>query len=113
MVPDDGTRLEQRMYVNVLYDLYAPLLTERQRDVYEMRYFSDLSFAEIADVLKISRQAAHFLVNRTVDRLLTLEESLSFVAKLERLEKRIEELEALNSESEEKNTKGEAPCSTP
>ena len=33
---DDRERLERRMYFNALYDLYAPLLTERQRNVYEM-----------------------------------------------------------------------------
>ena len=87
MALDDGTRLERRIYGNVLYDLYAPLLTERQRKVYEMRNFQDLSFAEIAERLKISRQAAHILSNRTVERLLTLE-------------KRIEELKALSDRSE-------------
>ena len=102
MVLDDGARLEKRMYVNVLYDLYAPLLTERQRNVYEMRYFLDLSFVEISEVLAISRQAAHILVNRTVERLLTLEKNLSFAARLERLEKRIEELEAPSGKFKEK-----------
>ena len=92
---DDGVRLERRMYVNALYDLYAPLLTDRQKNVYEMHYFLDLSFAEIAKSLKISRQAVHILANRTMDRLLSLEKNLSFATKLERLEKKIQELETL------------------
>jgi len=101
VVLDDGVRLERRVYVNVLYDLYGPLLTERQRRVYEMRYFSDLSFSEIAEALEITRQAAHILVNRTVERLLTFEQELGIAARLENLENRIKELESRVSEKNE------------
>jgi predicted DNA-binding protein YlxM (UPF0122 family) len=91
---DDGLRLERRVYINYLYDLYAPLLTERQKKVYEMRYFSDWSLSEIAEKLGITRQAVHILVNRTAERLLTLENDLGIAARLESLESRIEELES-------------------
>jgi predicted DNA-binding protein YlxM (UPF0122 family) len=91
---DDGVRLDRRIYVNALYDLYAPLLTERQRNVYEMRCFSDYSLAETAEALGITRQAVHILVNRTEERLLALEKDLGFAARLERLENRIKELES-------------------
>lgn len=94
MTKDDGVRLERRVYVNVLYDLYGPLLTERQRRVYELRYFSDLSLSEIAESLEITRQAVHILVNRTVERLLKLEDKLGIAARLERLKDRIKELES-------------------
>ena len=94
VVLDDGVRLERRVWTNVLYDLYSPLLTDRQRDVYEMRYFSDLSLVEIAEALSITRQAVHILVNRTAEKLLALEDDLGFAARMERLENKIEELEA-------------------
>ena len=94
MILDDGVRLERRVYVNDLYDLYAPLLTKRQRDVYEMRYFSDLSFAEIAETLGITRQAVHILANRTAERLESLEKDLGFAAQVQQLKTRIKELEA-------------------
>ena len=98
MTVDDGVRLEQRVYVNDLYDLYGPLLTERQRKVYEMRYFSDWSLSEIAETLNITRQAVHILVNRTAERLLKFESELGIAARLERLESRIEELESKDKE---------------
>lgn len=94
MALDDGDRLERRVYVNALYDIYSPLLTERQRDVYERRYFSDLSLVEIAETLGISRQAVHILVGRTVERLEVIEKDLGFASQIERLENRIKELEA-------------------
>jgi predicted DNA-binding protein YlxM (UPF0122 family) len=58
-----------------------------------MRCFSDLSLAEIAETLGITRQAVHILVNRIEERLLNLEETLGFATQVERLENRIKELE--------------------
>ena len=94
MALDDGVRLERRVYVNVIYDLYSPLLTERQRKVYEMHHFLDFSLGEIAETLGITRQAVHILVNRTAERLLKLESKLGIAARLERLENRIKEWES-------------------
>lgn len=90
---DDRERLERRMRFNALYDLYSPLLTERQRDVYEMLHFSDLAPAEVAKSLGITRQAVHILVRRTMDRLDAIERDLKFAEIVERLEGRIRELE--------------------
>jgi predicted DNA-binding protein YlxM (UPF0122 family) len=90
----DDDCLERRVRLNGLYDLYAPLLTERQRDVYEMYGFSDLSLAEIAENLGITRQAVHIFVNRTAGRLLALEKALSFSERLKRLEDKIRELDS-------------------
>ena len=90
---EDRERLERRMRFNALYDLYSPLLTERQRDVYEMLYFSDLAPAEVAKSLGITRQAVHILVHRTMDRLDAIERDLKFAEIVERLEGRIRELE--------------------
>ena len=90
---DDKERLERRMRFNALYDLYSPLLTERQRDVYEMLHFSDLAPAAVAKSLGITRQAVHILVRRTMDRLDAIERDLKFAEIVERLEGRIRELE--------------------
>ena len=90
---DDKERLERRMRFNALYDLYHPLLTERQRDVYEMLFFSDLAPTEVAKSLGVTRQAIHILVHRTMDRLEAIERDLKFAEIVERLEGRIRELE--------------------
>ena len=82
----DKERLERRVYLNLLYDFYSPLLTERQRNVYEMLYFSDLAPAEAARSLGISRQAVHILERRIMKRL------------EERIQKLEEENEALRRE---------------
>ena len=91
---DDKERLERRIRFNTLYDLYSPLLTERQRDVYEMLYFSDLAPAEVAKSLGVTRQAVHILDGRIRERLETIERELCFAGIVDRLEGRIRDLEA-------------------
>ena len=93
---DDGERLERRVYLNLLYDFYSPLLTERQRKVYEMLYFSDLAPTEAARSLGVSRQAVHILERRVSERLEAIEGELHFAETTRRLEERIRELEAKN-----------------
>ena len=51
--------MEDKIKSGYLYDFYGELLTEHQRSVYEMSINDDLSLAEIADSLSISRQAVH------------------------------------------------------
>ncbi|MDR0433448.1 MAG: hypothetical protein LBH21_00120 [Gracilibacteraceae bacterium] len=64
-----------------LYDFYAPLLTPRQRDVWELRYNEDLSPPEIAGRENMSRQAVHDLLRRTERRLYLYEEQLGLVTR--------------------------------
>ncbi len=85
---------DERMKFNTLYDFYSSLLTARQRKIYEMVCFSDLTLAECADVLKISRQAVYIMKLRVEARLERFERELSFVAATRKLEARIKELEA-------------------
>jgi predicted DNA-binding protein YlxM (UPF0122 family) len=107
---DDEARFEQRIQINALYDLYAPLLTQRQRDVYRMRCFLDLSLAEAAETLGVTRQAVHLLANRTEEKLLELENALGLAAQVERLKNRIKELEsrAENTQDASRKTAEEA-----
>lgn len=49
----------------LLFDYYGDLLTERQKTCFDMHYNQDLSLAEIAQELSISRQAVHDTLSRT------------------------------------------------
>lgn len=49
----------------LLYDYYGDLLTDRQKECFEMRYYQDLSLGEIASELGISRQGVHDNLSRT------------------------------------------------
>ncbi len=94
---DDNDILKRRVHFNLLYDFYSPLLTEKQRKVYETLCFSDLTPSEAADVLGISRQAVHILARNVMDKLDSLECELCLAVNTAKLEDRIKELEAENA----------------
>ena len=52
-----------------LLDMYAPLLTPHQQRCMELYFCEDLSLAEIAAELAISRQGVHDLLQRASQRL--------------------------------------------
>lgn len=94
---NDKDILKRRVYYNLLYDFYSPLLTERQRKVYETLCFSDLTLSEAADLLGISRQAVYILARNVMEKLESIERELSFAMSTKRLEARIACLEAENA----------------
>lgn len=49
----------------LLYDYYGDLLTDRQKECFELRYNQDLSLGEIGQELSISRQAVYDNLSRT------------------------------------------------
>jgi len=63
----------------LLVDFYGPLLTEKQRNVWDLHYQQDLSLTEIAEVENISRQAIHDLLKRTERILTEYEDKLELV----------------------------------
>ncbi|KJS48665.1 putative DNA-binding protein [Desulfosporosinus sp. BICA1-9] len=63
----------------LLVDFYGPLLTEKQKNVWDLHYQQDLSLAEIAEIEHISRQAIHDLLKRTERILAEYEEKLGLV----------------------------------
>ncbi len=66
--------MEDKIRASYLYDFYGELLTDHQRQVYEMNVFEDLSLSEIADTMGVSRQGVHDVIKRC-DRLLEEYES--------------------------------------
>lgn len=77
--------LEETTRIHLMYDMYGPLLKERQRQYFELYYRDDLSLGEIAELQSISRQAVFEQVKRVAK---TLEEYESKLGLLDRYEKR-------------------------
>lgn len=102
---NDSEILRRRVYCNLLYDFYSPLLTERQRKVYETLCFSDLTLSEAADVLGISRQGVYVLVRHVMQKLEGFEKKLSFAANTQKLENKIKDLEIENQSLRNEITK--------
>ena len=94
--------LKRRIYFTLLYDFYSPLLTDRQRKVYETLCFSDLTLSEAAEVLGISRQAVYMLANNVMQKLEGIERDLCFAMNTRQLEDKIKRLEHENKSLREK-----------
>ena len=73
--------IEKTNRMNALFEFYAALLTDKQRDIMEWYYNDDLSLAEIAEVNKTSRQAIHDLIKRCYKQLLSYESKLNLLQK--------------------------------
>ena len=68
-----------------LLDFYGDVLTERKKEVLDMYYNEDLSLAEIAEQIGISRQGVRDLIKKAEDELLFLEDKLGLAKKMRAL----------------------------
>ena len=68
--------MNNRLYLNSLFDIYQDFLTEHEKLVFQEYYQNDLSLKEIADNLKVSRSAIHNTLKIVSDKLLTYENKL-------------------------------------
>src|SRR5690625_4592570 len=75
--------LEKTTKLNMLYDFYHPLLTEKQKEYMELYYLEDYSLGEIANLRDVSRQAVYDNIKRTEQLLETYEEKLNLYKKFE------------------------------
>ncbi|MBR3978404.1 MAG: HTH domain-containing protein [Oscillospiraceae bacterium] len=65
--------------MTLLFDYYGELLTERQRMCIDLRHNQDLSLAEIAQELNVSRQGVHDNLTRAEALLRNMEEKTECV----------------------------------
>ena len=65
----------------LLYDYYGNLLTDRQRECFELRYDQDLSLGEIGEELGISRQGVYDNLSRTEALLKNMEAKTGCVSR--------------------------------
>ena len=63
----------------LLLDYYGSMLTDKQRECFDMRYNQDLSLGEIAEILGVSRQAVNDNLTRTEALLRRMEENIGSV----------------------------------
>ena len=69
--------------MTLLFDLYGELLTEKQQQLFDFYYNEDLSLAEIAELLKISRQGVRDGIVRAETLLKSFDKALSLSKTLE------------------------------
>ncbi len=75
-----------------LYDLYAPLLNERQREILDLYYNEDQSLAEISENVGITRQGVRDYIVKVDAMLEGFENALGLHAKRIKMEEKLDEL---------------------
>ncbi|SEF56999.1 putative DNA-binding protein [Paenibacillus sp. UNC499MF] len=87
--------LEKTNRINLLFDFYEPMLTDKQQAVLKLYFHDDYSLGEIAEQFKISRQAVYEHVKRAEQMLEDYESKLLLLAKHERRLKLLSEAEEM------------------
>ena len=82
----------------LLLDCYGNMLTEHQRTLLEGYYDEDLSLAELAEPLGVSRQAVHDGIRRGERQLEALEAKMGIAERLKAARTIFEEIETLSAE---------------
>ena len=83
--------MSKDLSIAMLYDFYGDLLTPKQAQAIDLYYNEDLSLAEIAEPLEISRQRERDAIKRREKTLLTMEERLGLVNRFMDLEEKMQE----------------------
>ena len=79
---------------SMLLDFYGELLTEKQRECFDLHFNEDLSLSEIAEQCGISRQGVWDNIRRAEATLTELEEKTGLVGRVMELERELEETRA-------------------
>ncbi|WP_123040014.1 YlxM family DNA-binding protein [Cohnella candidum] len=85
--------LEKTNRINVLFDFYGPLLTEKQQTFLKCYFHDDFSLGEIAAEFEISRQAVYEHLKRAEQMLENYEEKLGLAYRHEKLQEGLDQLE--------------------
>ena len=93
----------QTFRMTMLFDFYGELLTERQKEFYDLYYNEDLSLSEIAENYGISRQGVRDVIVRAEAYLTELEDKTGLVKRfmqfsphLDRISEAVDGIKALN-----------------
>ncbi len=86
---------EKNLEIGLLLDVYGDVLPERRRDIMDLYYNDDLSLAEIADEVGVTRQAVRECIKKTEAELFFYEEHLGLRRRFTEATARVETALAL------------------
>lgn len=92
-------RLEKTNRINLLFDFYEALLTEKQQTFLKYYFLDDFSLGEIATEFAISRQAVYEHIKRAEEMLEAYEEKLGLLRKDEERSELLSRLQQVLEES--------------
>ena len=78
----------------MLYDFYGDVLTDRQKEFYDLYYNEDLSLAEIAENYGITRQGVRDVIVRAEAVLTELEDKTGLIKRFHTMHRQLEQVQA-------------------
>ncbi len=82
----------------LLFDFYGDMLTERQREFYDLYYNEDLSLAEIAENYDITRQGVRDVIVRAEGILTELEDKTGIIRRFQKMQEQLEQIDTAADE---------------
>ena len=98
--------MAKNLRAGVLLDFYGELLTQKQKRALELYYNEDLSLAEIAEDMQVSRQGVRAFIKQGEAHLEEFEEKLGMLSRfsgISRLSREAKQVAEKLLKSEEKN----------
>jgi len=86
------------LLMTMLYDFFGDLLTEKQREYYDLYHNEDLSLSEIAERAGISRQGVYDIITRAEKSLLEMEQKTGVVRRWRETRDELERAEGIAGE---------------
>ena len=77
----------------LLYDFYGDMLTDRQKEFYDLYYTEDLSLAEIAENYGITRQGVRDVIVRAEAVLTELEDKTGIIRRFHKMQEQFAQME--------------------
>lgn len=93
----------QTYRMTMLYDFYGELLTQRQREFFDLYYNEDLSLAEIAENAGISRQGVRDVIVRAEASMQEIEDKTGIIRRFEARRPHLDAISAAAGEIREIN----------
>lgn len=85
----------QAYRMSLLFDFYGEMLTDRQKEFYDLYYNEDLSLSEIAENYNVTRQGVRDAIVRAETAMSELEEKTGLIRRFQAQQKALSQLSEL------------------
>ena len=93
----------QTFRMTMLFDFYGELLTERQKEFFELYYDEDLSLSEIAENYGITRQGVRDVIVRAEAYMTEIEDKTGLVKRFMQVAPHVDAIDAALTEIKQMN----------
>ena len=86
---------DRTLEMTLLYDFYGELLTDKQREYFDLYHNEDLSLSEIAENVGITRQGVYDIISRAEASLSGIEAKTGLIRRFSDMQEKLAQAELL------------------